>query len=210
MRRGPCICIPRSISFGLNGGCVEGTCSGNGRSLGSIRSRICGRILSFVLLLHNLLDSVFCPTLLFHMAKFVAKGALRTRLLTIIRKGLWVGSGRQDCRCSRWGQTPIIVHVSETSDDFLFVKDIQNRDSANYVSKIMGKGSDYGHCSELIIEIVQGKCLGCQRLDNSDLLVDSIDQTVQGLVLLLLNRQERLVGIKTRSSALLDEGILQG
>jgi len=83
------------------------------------------------------------------MAKLIAKGALRTRLWTIIRGRMRVGSGGKNCRTRR-GQIAIVVHVSKTSNDFLFVKDIQNGDSPNYISKILWKGSDYGHCCKFI------------------------------------------------------------
>jgi hypothetical protein len=56
------------------------------------------------------------------------------------------------------------------------VKLVQDGDGPHNVVKGVGKRSDDGHNSQLIIEVVQGEGRGRKRLDDPDVFIYPVDE----------------------------------
>ena len=74
-----------------------------------------------------------------------------------------------------------LIHVSEQLDDRLLVKLVQDWNGPDNVIKWVWECPNDCHNSQLIIEVVQREGGGWKQLDNPDLLLNLVNEWVQGL-----------------------------
>ena len=74
----------------------------------------------------------------------------------------------------------------------------------------MREGVDDGYASKIIIELIQCKAIRSEGLDDVDLLINPVDDSIQGLRGVLFDGEEVLIGLEPGSRDRLDEGCLQG
>jgi len=73
----------------------------------------------------------------------------------------------------------------------------------------MRKGVDDGHAGKIIIELIQSEATRSEVLDDVDLLINPVDDSIQGLRGVLLDGEEVLISPESGSRDRLDEGGLQ-
>jgi len=86
---------------------------------------------------------------------------------------------------------------------------VHNSKGVDHSVKVMGKGGDDGHAGKVIIEVVQSEACRGEGLDDPDLLINPVDNTIQGLRGVLPDREEVLVGLEPWGRGGVDEGALE-
>ena len=97
-----------------------------------------------------------------------------------------------DSRFLRLWMTSVLLNLSMTARVL------------NHSVKVMGKGVDDGHAGEVIIEVVQGEGIRSEGLDDPDLLINPVDNTIQGFRGVLPDGEEVLVGLERMSFTFMD------
>ena len=122
------------------------------------------------------------------MAKLLAEVAAGTRfgvglgflLLLLGGEGGGRGGGgsigNQDRRLSGGG-----LQVPKALDDLCLAELVHHSKGADNSVEVMGKGVDDGHAGEVIIEVFQGEGIRGEGLDDPDLLINPVDDSIQGL-----------------------------
>ncbi|KAJ3512358.1 hypothetical protein NMY22_g15354 [Coprinellus aureogranulatus] len=102
-----------------------------------------------------------------------------------------------------------VILSEEGLGDGVLVELVQKQKGRDEVRKLVREGPDEDHGGELLVQGGQVEVLGAQRLTELHSLVNPVDERLKGLVLLLPDSQEVVVGVEAAPSLLLTVGGLQ-
>lgn len=99
--------------------------------------------------------------------------------------------------------------IPEAADDLSLAEFVHDSKGVDDSVEVMRERVDDGHTGEVIIKAVQSEFVRSEGLDNPDLLINPINDSIQGLRGFLFDGEEVLVGLEPGSRGGLDEGALE-
>jgi hypothetical protein len=164
-------------------------------------------------------ETLLEETLVFRVSKLFAEVTGGTRFDIGLGSGLLLlrggggrgggggGVGNED----RGGRMPGgRLQVPEALDNLCLAELVHHSKGIDNSAEVMREGVDDGHAGKVIIEVVQAEGIRGEGLDDPDLLINPVNNTIQRLRGVLPDRKEVLVGLEPGSRDGLDEGLFEG